>query len=264
MNILVALKPVLDPTRPVHFFTPDSVTDAPWPAPHAGQQMDEQSLINPFDEIALEAAIRWRESGIASQVTVITVGPSAWEAYLRTALAMGADRAVRIEAPAALEPFAVAQSLAAFVKEAGTELLLTGRQAVDAGYNQTGEMTAALLGWGAVSHATRIEFQDREAVVLRGVENGLERWAVKLPAVITVEWSLNAIHTTGGPRYASLPNIMKARRKPLDQLSPDRWGVHFTPRLHHLALQPPAPRPAGKPLRSVAELLDVLQQGGFL
>ena len=258
MNILVAIKPVIDPTRPVTFFDSEDMANGPWRASENDRAI-EQTLINPFDEIALEAAIRWRETGDAALVTVITVGPLAWESYLHTALAMGADRAFRVEAPADLEPLLVAHCLAGLAREDGTDLLFTGRQAVDTAHNQTGEMTAALLGWGQVSHAIHVTHQAGEAVVLREVENGLERWAVTLPAVITVEWRLNGIHETGGPRYASLPNIMKARRKPLERLSPDRWGKTLTPHLSCLAITPPPPRPPGKQLQSVADLLTALQ-----
>lgn len=258
MNILVAIKPVIDPTRPVSFFDSECVAGGPWGASGDGQTV-ERTLINPFDEIALEAAIRWRETGEAAQVTVVTVGPVAWESDLHTALAMGADRAFRIEAPADLEPLLVAHSLAALAREERIDLLLTGRQAVDAAHNQTGEMTAALLGWGQVSHAIHIVCQAGEAIVLREVEEGLERWAVPLPAVITVEWRLNGIHETGGPRYASLPNIMRARRKPLERLSPDRWGLTRTPHLSCLAITPPSPRPPGRQVQSVADLLTALQ-----
>ncbi|MBF0461776.1 MAG: electron transfer flavoprotein subunit beta/FixA family protein [Magnetococcales bacterium] len=258
MNILVAIKPVVDPDRPVHFVPMDD----PWPTADASR-MTEQTLLNPFDEMALEAAIRFRETGVASQVTVVTVGPLAWEDYLRTALAMGADRAFRVDAPAGWEPLSVAHCLAALAQEESVDLLLTGRQAVDAGHNQTGPMTAALLGWGQVTHAVQILLQAGEAVVLRETERGLERWAVQLPAVITVEWRLNAIHETGGPRYASLPNIMRARRKPLTCLSPDRWGLVLTPHLQCLALQPPPLRPVGQRLQTVDALRAALHEAGW-
>ncbi len=260
MNILVALKPVVDPARPVHFFATDgSIADTP-PCPSTGS---EPTLLNPFDEIALEAAIRFRENGVATQVTVITIGPLAWEGHLRTALAMGADRALRVEAPAGLEPLSVAKCLAAAARREGIDLLLTGRQAVDEGHNQTGQMTAALLGWGEVTEATQIAIQPGEVVVLREVESGLEQWTVPLPAVITVEWRLNAIHETGGPRYASLPNIMKARRKPLEQIAPDQWGLVLRPQMQCLARHPPLARPPGQRLQTVDALLTALRQAGW-
>ena len=259
MNILVALKPVVDSSQPVRFFAADETVDMGLPFAIAdANHLDEPTLLNPFDEVALEAAIRFREEGLASQVTVITVGPVAWEEYLRTALAMGADRALRVEACAGLEPLSVAKCLAATAQEEATDLLLTGRQAVDTDHAQTGAMTAALLGWGQLTCATEICLQPGEAWVLRAVEEGMERWAVGLPAVITVEWHLNAIQETGGPRYASLPNIMRARRKPLELLSPHRWGLLLTPRIRCLALQPPPARPAGRPLQTVEALLTAL------
>ncbi|MBF0162093.1 MAG: electron transfer flavoprotein subunit beta/FixA family protein, partial [Magnetococcales bacterium] len=232
---------------------------APWAASE-GECLAERTLLNPFDEVALEAALRFRESGLARQVTVVTVGPVAWEEFLRTALAMGADRALRVEGCAGLEPLWVARSLAAVAQEEESRLLLTGRQAVDNDHGQTGAMAAALLGWGHISCATELVLHPDEAWVRRLEATGVAQWAVPLPAVISVEWNLNGIQESGGPRYASLPNIMKARRKPLEPLSPDRWGLSLTPRSRCLALHPPAARPAGRPLASVEELVAFLRR----
>ncbi|MEO5362945.1 MAG: electron transfer flavoprotein subunit beta/FixA family protein [Magnetococcus sp. DMHC-8] len=262
MNVLVAIKPVIDPARPVRFFATDSQADAP--ASSTGfDDASDPTMLNPFDEIALEAAIRLQESGMVTRVLVVTVGPAAWEETLRTALAMGADRALRVEAPAHLQPLSVARCLAAVAREEQVDLLLTGRQAVDSDHNQTGQMTAALLGWGQITQATQLTIQSGEALVTRAVANGLEQWAVRLPAVITVDWHLNAIPATGGPRYASLPNILKARRKPLERLSPDRWALAWTPHQHTLALQPPAARPPGQRLQTVQALQTALHQAGW-
>ncbi|MEO5339286.1 MAG: electron transfer flavoprotein subunit beta/FixA family protein [Magnetococcus sp. MYC-9] len=259
MNILVAIKPVVDPDRPVCFAEGDVCGHGvgPWSSP-GGTSLGVATLLNPFDEVALEAAIRFREAGVASQVTVVTVGPPVWEEHLRTALAMGADRALRVEADAGLEPLSVAKCLAAAARHEEADLLLTGRQGVDADHGQTGVMTAALLGWGQLTCATRIDLQTGEVWVVRETKEGAERWAVPLPAVITVDWCLNGIQEDGGPRYASLPNIMKARRKPLERFSPDHWGLPLTPRLHCLAVQPPAIRPPGRALQSVEALGEVL------
>ena len=253
-----------------------------------------EASINPFDEIALEAALRFRESpaSLAGQrgcdsashiITVVSVGPMDWENSLRTALAMGADQAIRIEAPIDLEPLLVAKCLASLATREGVDLILTGRQSVDGDHNQTGQMTAALLGWGQATCAVDIQFflevsrhetngkhetsgsgHKGEAIVLREVDNGRERWAVPLPAVITVDLRLNAIHETGGPRYASLPNIMRARRKPLRQISPVTLGVSLVPKLHCLAYQQPAMRPPGKRLQTVDELVWELQTAGLI
>ncbi|MEO5350804.1 MAG: electron transfer flavoprotein subunit beta/FixA family protein, partial [Magnetococcus sp. YQC-3] len=259
MNILVALKPVVDPTRPPAYFTERE--RAGWDAAGAAtpESYPEKTLLNPFDEIALEAALRFQEAGLASRVTVVSVGPAEWEGFLRTALAMGAERALRVEAPPDLEPLAVAQALAAVAIAEQSDLLLTGRQAVDADHNQTGQMTAALLQWGQVTHAIQIALQAGAAEVLREGDRGLEHWSVPLPAVITVDWRLNGIHETGGPRYASLPNIMQARRKPLLLLSPDQLGVTFTRQITPIACLPPTPPPPpGRRVQRVNELLAAL------
>lgn len=241
------------------------------------------NTLNPFDEIALEAALRFRDAPEslpwcdAVQITVLSVGPETWEDGLRTALAMGADRAVRVEAPTDLEPLLVAKCLAALARKENVDLILTGRQSVDEDHHQTGQMIAALLGWGQATCAAEIGFQPSpvehnedlthlpptkhpaEAIVLREVEGGLERWALPLPAVITADLRLNAIHETGGPRYASLPNIMKARRKPLERLTPAMLGVEMTPRSRCLALRPPPARPPGKRVETVQELARTLR-----
>lgn len=253
MNILVALKPIIDPARPPTFFSGP-------PLPPDFDRAVEQTLLNPFDEIALEAAIRFQEAGLATQVTVVTVGPLAWEAFLRTALAMGADRALRVEAPPDLEPLSVAKRLATIATEENATLLLTGRQAMDTDHNQTGQMTAALLQWGQVTHAIQIVLQPEAALVLREGENGMERWRVSLPAVITVDWRLNGIHETGGPRYASLPNIMKARRKPLERIPADRWAMTLPPHTTSLSCQPPPLRPPGQRFQAVSPLLEALRE----
>ena len=234
-----------------------------------------EDVINPFDEVALEAAIRSCEipgffaADVTRQVIVITVGPMDWENSLRTALAMGAGRAIRIEAPADLEPLLVAQCLSAFTRKEGADLILTGRQSIDGDHNQTGQMTAALLGWGQATCVSELKIQktasnDHEAIVQREVEGGLERWAVPLPAVMTVDLRLNAIHETGGVRYASLPNIMRARRKPLERISPALLGVSLAPKSHCLVLRQPAVRPPGKRLKTVEALISELQAAGLI
>ena len=222
--------------------------------------------VNPFDEIALEAALRMEER----EIIVISVGPVDWENSLRTALAMGADQAIRVEAPENLEPLWVAHCLAVVARREGVDLILCGRQAVDEDHHQTGQMTAALLGWGQATCAVELGFRPHEtgsrgeAIVLREVDGGLERWAVPLPAVITADLRLNAIHATGGPRYASLPNIMRARRKPLTQLSPEMLGISLTANVRCLALHPSPQRPPGKRVYSVRELVATLDAANLL
>lgn len=232
--------------------------------------------LNPFDEIALEAALRLRDTPAAfgleavQAVSVVSIGPNVWEEGLRTALAMGADRGIRVEAEAGLEPLSVARCLAAVVTQEGGHLLLTGRQSVDGDHNQTGQMAAALLGWGQATCAAELTFataptgNGREAIVVREVDHGLERWAVSLPAVITVDVRLNGIHETGGPRYASLPNIMRARRKPLHLYSPASLGVDLIPTVRTMARHPPHPRPPGKRLHTMEALVEELRMAQLI
>ena len=236
----------------------------------------QDGSINPFDEIALEAALRFREDpgsyGLphVAQIIVASVGPPECDNSLRTALAMGADQAFRVAANANLEPRLIGKCLAVMNRQEQTQLILMGRQAVDHDHQQTGQITAARLGWGQAIAASEIRFAEdfttkrMAALVLREVDHGLERWSIALPAVITVDLRLNNIHESGGARYASLPNIMKARRKPLQTLTTEMLGVDTSAQLRCLGLHPPKERPAGKRVANVEQLLFELDHAGLI
>ncbi len=209
--------------------------------------------MNPFDEIACEEAIRLREAGKATEVVAVSMGESRCQETLRTALAMGADRAILVESTTELQPLAVAKLLAAIVGREQPGLVVMGKQAIDDDSNQTAQMLAALLGWPQACFISKLELGDDKATVVREVDEGLERLAVKMPAVVSVDLRLNE------PRYASLPNIMKAKKKPLDVLTPADLGVDVTPRLHYLKFEEPAKRQAGAKVGSVAELVGKLK-----
>jgi electron transfer flavoprotein beta subunit len=209
--------------------------------------------MNPFDEIAVEEAVRLKEKGAATEIVAISVGPTAAQEQIRTALAMGADRGILVEAEGTVEPLAVAKILKALVEKEGPALVILGKQAIDDDMNATGQMLAALLGWGQGTFASRIEIADGAAKVTREVDGGLETVSLKLPAIVTADLRLNE------PRYASLPNIMKARKKPIETVKPGDLGVDATPRLTVLKVEEPPKRLAGKKVASVAELVDKLR-----
>jgi len=209
--------------------------------------------MNPFDEIAVEEALRLREAGKASEVIVVSAGPAACQETLRTALAMGADRAILVEADAELQPLAVAKLLAAVVKKEGAGLAILGKQAIDDDANQTGQMLAALLDWPQATFASKVELEASSAKVTREIDGGLETVEVKLPAVITTDLRLNT------PRYATLPNIMKAKKKPLDTVKPADLGVDIAPRLKALKVAEPGKRKAGVMVKDVADLVNKLK-----
>jgi electron transfer flavoprotein beta subunit len=210
--------------------------------------------MNPFDEIANEEAIRLREAGTAEEVIAVSLGDAKCQETLRTALAMGADRAIHVETSAELQPLAVAKLLQAVAAREQPGLIILGKQAIDDDSNQTGQMLAALLGWPQGTFASKLEFVDGELHVTREVDAGLEKVILKLPAVVTSDLRLNE------PRYASLPNIMKAKRKPVDVLTPEDLGVDVTPRLKLLKVEEPPRRQAGVKVASVAELVDKLRR----
>jgi electron transfer flavoprotein beta subunit len=209
--------------------------------------------MNPFDEIALEAALRLKEAGKAAEVVVVSIGPDAAQDMLRTALAMGADRAVLIRVDTAVEPLAVAKVLARLALEEQPELILLGKQSIDSDANQTGQMLAALLDWGQATFASQIEHGDAELIVTREVDGGLETIAVRFPAVVTADLRLNE------PRYITLPNIMKAKKKPLDIRPAKDFGIDLTPRLQILRTEEPPARKAGIMVTSVDELIHKLR-----
>jgi electron transfer flavoprotein beta subunit len=209
--------------------------------------------MNPFDEIATEEAIRLKEAGKASEVVAISLGEAKCQETLRTALAMGADRAIHVETDVELQPLAVAKLLRAVAEREQPGLVILGKQAIDDDSNQTGQMLAALLGWPQGTFASKLEFNGEQLEVTREVDAGLERLVLKLPAVVTTDLRLNE------PRYASLPNIMKAKRKPIDHLTPADLGVEVTPRLKTLQVEEPAKRHAGVKVGSIDELIDKLR-----
>ena len=209
--------------------------------------------MNPFDEIACEEAIRLKEGGKATEVIAVSLGEQRCQETLRTALAMGADRAILVETSVELQPLAVAKLLKAIVAKEEPGLVLMGKQAIDDDSNQTPQMLAALLGWPQATFISKLEIGDGKAKVSREVDEGLEQLEVKLPAVMSVDLRLNE------PRYASLPNIMKAKKKPLDVLKPEDLGVDPTPRLQYLKFEEPPKRQAGAKVASVAELVGKLK-----
>ena len=209
--------------------------------------------MNPFDEIATEEAIRLKEAGTATEVVAVSLGEARCQETLRTALAMGADRAILVESTAELQPLAVAKLLEAIVGKEQPGLVLMGKQAIDDDSNQTPQMLAALLGWPQATFVSKLAVEAGKATVSREVDEGLEQLAIGLPAVISVDLRLNE------PRYASLPNIMKAKKKPVDILKPEDLGVDVTPRLHYLKFEEPAKRQAGAKVGSVAELVGKLK-----
>ncbi len=211
--------------------------------------------MNPFDEIAIEEAIKLKEKGSATEIVVVSVGPAKAQETIRTALAMGADRGLLVEVDDAtvVEPLAVAKLLAAIIKTEQPGLVILGKQAIDDDCNQTGQMLAALTGWPQATFASKIELADGRAIVTREVDGGLETVSLDIPAVVTADLRLNT------PRYASLPNIMKAKKKPLDVTKPVDLGVDIAPRLAVLKTVEPPVRKAGAKVKDVAELVAKLR-----
>ena len=209
--------------------------------------------MNPFDEIAVEEAVRLKEKGAATEIVAVSIGPSQAQEQLRTALAMGADRGILVETAEAVEPLAVAKILKALADKEQPGLILLGKQAIDDDMNATGQMLAALLGRGQGTFASKVEIADGAATVTREVDGGLETVKLALPAVVTTDLRLNE------PRYASLPNIMKARKKPIETIKPADLGVDAAPRLTTLKVEEPPKRQAGVKVGSVAELVGKLK-----
>ncbi len=211
--------------------------------------------MNPFDEIAVEEAIRIREAGNpgVEEIIAVSIGPDKAQETLRTALAMGADRAILVKTDTAMEPLAVAKILKKLIDREKPDLVIMGKQAIDDDCNQTGQMLAALLNWPQGTFASRLAFANGQAHVTREVDGGLQTIAVNLPAIITTDLRLNE------PRYASLPNIMKAKKKPLEEIAADTLGIDLTPRLKVLATTEPPARKAGVRVDTVGELIDRLR-----
>ncbi|MEW9309895.1 electron transfer flavoprotein subunit beta/FixA family protein [Labrys neptuniae] len=209
--------------------------------------------MNPFDEIGVEEALRLKEAGKASEVVVVSIGPAQAAETLRSGLAMGADRGILVKTDATVEPLAVAKLLKAVIGNENPGLVILGKQAIDDDMNATGQMLAALLGWPQGTFASKLEVGGDKIDVVREVDGGLQTVALNLPAIITTDLRLNE------PRYASLPNIMKAKKKPIDETSPEALGVEIAPRLTVVKTVEPPARQAGKKVASVAELVDKLK-----
>jgi electron transfer flavoprotein beta subunit len=209
--------------------------------------------MNPFDEIAVEEAVRLKEQGKATEIVAVSIGPSQAGETIRTALAMGADRGILVKTDAAVEPLGVAKILAKVVEQEKPDLIIMGKQAIDDDSNQTGQMLAALLGWPQGTFAFKVNVGEGSIDVTREVDGGLQTVGLKLPAIVTTDLRLNE------PRYASLPNIMKAKKKPLDETSPETLGVDVAPRLKVVKTAEPGGRKAGVKVGSVAELVQKLK-----
>ncbi|NDB66483.1 MAG: electron transfer flavoprotein subunit beta/FixA family protein [Methylocystaceae bacterium] len=214
--------------------------------------------MNPFDEIAVEEALRLKEAGKATEVVVVTIGPAKADETLRTGLAMGADRGILVKTDDSVEPLAVAKILAKIVAEEQPKLVIMGKQAIDDDSNQTGQMLAALLGWGQGTFASKVDLQGEQVDVTREIDGGLQTVSLKLPAIVTTDLRLNE------PRYASLPNIIKAKKKEVAVKEPSDFGVDIAPRLEVVKTAEPATRAAGVKVGSVAELVTKLKEVGVL
>ena len=243
MKVLVAVKRVIDPNVKVRVKADESGVET----------ANVKMAMNPFDEIGIEEAIRLKEAGTAEEVVAVSIGPQNVQETIRTALAMGADRGVHVSTDEDIQPLAAAKLLKAVVEKEQPSLVILGKQAIDDDSGQTGQMLAGLLGWSQATFASKIVLGDGDAEVTREVDGGLETIKVKLPVVVTTDLRLNE------PRYASLPNIMKAKKKPIEETTPADLGVDPTPRLKLIKVVEPAKRKAGVKVESVAELVDKLK-----
>jgi len=243
MKILVPVKRVIDYNVKVRVKSDNSGVET------ANVKMS----MNPFDEIAVEEAVRLKEAGKASEIIAVSIGPSQCQETLRTAMAIGADSGILIETDDMIEPLTVAKLLKAVVDEQSPDLVIMGKQAIDDDSNQTGQMLAALLGWGQATFAGKVELEDGSAKVTRELDGGLETISVKTPCIITTDLRLNE------PRYASLPNIMKAKKKPLETKSPADYGVDIASRIEVLKVEEPPKREGGVKVADVDELVDKLK-----
>ena len=243
MKILVPVKRVVDYNVKVRVKADGSGVDL------ANVKMS----MNPFDEIAVEEAVRLKEAGVVTEVVAVSCGVTACQETLRAALAIGADRAILVETDVELQPLAVAKLLKAVCDKEQPNLVICGKQAIDDDANQTGQMLAALAGWPQATFASKVTLADGKAAVTREIDGGLEALSVKLPAVVTTDLRLNE------PRYATLPNIMKAKKKPLDTVKPADLGVDVAPRLTTLKVSEPPKRSAGERVADVAQLVDKLK-----
>lgn len=243
MKILVTAKRVVDYNVNIRVLADQSGVDL----------NNVKMSVNPFDEIAIEEAVRLKEAGKAEEVIVVSVGVSQCQEQLRTALALGADRGILVETDEALQPLGIAKALKAVIDKEAPGLIITGKQAIDGDNSQTGQMLAALAGLAQATFASEIDLGEDSATVTREIDGGLETITVKLPAIVTTDLRLNE------PRYASLPNIMKAKKKPIEIFTPADLGVDVSPRVKTLKVEPPAERAAGIKVESVEVLVDKLR-----
>ena len=243
MKVLVAIKRVVDYNVRIRVKSDGSGVDTD----------NVKMSMNPFDENAIEEALRMREAGVATEVIAVSVGSAKSQETLRTALAMGADRAIHLATDDPVEPLAVAKLLQKVVEQESPEVVILGKQAIDDDSNQTGQMLAALLNWPQGSFASKAEFSGNDLTLTRETDSGLETLALKLPAVITTDLRLNE------PRYPKLPDIMKAKRKPIDSIEADSLGVDLSPRLSVLSVSEPPEREPGIKVANAAELVDKLK-----
>ena len=248
MKILVPIKRVVDYNVKVRVKSDNSAVET------ANVKMS----MNPFDEIAAEEAIKLKEAGAAEEVIAVSIGEAKSEEVIRTAIAMGADRGILVTTDAETQPLGVAKLLKAIVEQEGINLVIMGKQAIDDDYNQTGQMLAALLNWPQATFASKITINGDSAEVDREVDAGIETIKVNLPAVMTSDLRLNE------PRYPALPNIMKARSKPMDKKTPEDYGVDMTPRIKTIKVEEPPTRTAGIKVESTAELVEKLKAEGVL
>ena len=243
MKVLVPVKRVVDYNVKVRVKADGSGVET------AGVKMS----MNPFDEIAVEEAVRLKEKGVVKEIVAVSMGPAQCSETIRTALAMGADRGILVQLDGELQPLAAAKLLKAIAEREEPQLIIMGKQAIDDDMNATGQMLAALLGWPQGTFASKVQIEGDTATVTREIDGGLETLALNLPVIITTDLRLNE------PRYASLPNIMKARKKPIQNLTPADLGVDITPRLQTLKVTEPPKRQAGRKVGSVQELVQLLR-----
>ena len=243
MKVLVGVKRVVDYNVNIRVLGDNSGVDL----------NNVKMSVNPFDEIAIEEAVRLKEAGQAEEVVVVSIGQSNCQEQIRTALALGADRGILVETDETMQPLAIAKVLKAIVEKESPELVIMGKQAIDDDNSQTGQMLAALAGLSQATFASNVELEDGKATVTREIDGGLETISITLPAVVTTDLRLNE------PRYASLPNIMKAKKKPIDTYSPQDLGVEVAPRLSIIKVEPPPVRQAGVMVETADELVDKLR-----
>lgn len=243
MKILVPAKRVIDYNVKVRVRSDESGVEL----------INVKMSMNPFDEIAIEEALRLKEAGHASEVIVVSIGPAQALETVRSGLAMGADRGILVRCDSPVEPLAVAKILKKIIEKEKPQLVILGKQAIDDDCNQTGQMLAGLLGWGQATFASRVTIMGEKVEVTREVDGGLQVLTLSLPAVITTDLRLNE------PRYASLPNIMKAKKKPIDECAPEDFGVDVSPRLRVLKTSEPVVRIAGEKVKSISELVSKLR-----